>query len=69
MPFCAMVLENGKYIFSCYGSVSYAMIIPLDANGQFKLQVYADGFAPNIQRFDEFSVTNDVRMARAAECQ
>ena len=69
MPICAMVLANGQYIFSCDGSGSYALNIPLDANGQFKLQVYADGFAPNIQRFDEFSVTNDVRMARAAECQ
>ena len=68
-PICAMVLANGQYAFSCDGSGGYALNIPLDTNGQFKLQVYADGFAPNIQRFDEFSVTNDVRMARAAECQ
>jgi hypothetical protein len=68
-PICAMVLANGQYTFSCDGSGSYALNIPLDSSGQFKLQVYADGFAPNIQRFDEFSVTNDVRMARAAECQ
>ena len=39
-----------------------------DANGQYKLQVYADGFAPNIQVFDEFSRVNDVRMARSSEC-
>ena len=68
-PICAMVLANGQYVFSCDGSGSYALNIPLDNNGQFKLQVYADGFAPTIQTFDEFSVVNDVRMARATECQ
>jgi hypothetical protein len=68
-PICAMVLANGKYLFSCDGSGSYALNIPLDSNGRFKLQVYADGFAPTIQTFDEFSDVNDVRMARAVECQ
>ena len=68
-PICAIVLANGEYMFSCDGSGSYALNIPLDTNGQFKLQVFADGFAPTIQRFDEFSATNDVRMARATECQ
>jgi len=68
-PICAMVLANGQFMFSCDGSGSYALNIPLDTNGQFKLQVYADGFAPTIQTFDEFSVANDVRMARAIECQ
>jgi hypothetical protein len=56
-------------MFSCDGTGSYALKIPLDTNGQFKLQVYADGFAPVTQRFDEFKTTNLVRMARAAECQ
>ena len=68
-PICAMVLANGQHMFSCDGSGSYALTIPLDSNGQFKLQVYADGFAPTIQTFDEFKATNDVRMARAVECQ
>jgi hypothetical protein len=68
-PICAMVLANGQYKFSCDGTGSYAMNIPLDTNGQFKLQVYADGFAPITQKFDEFSTSNDVRMARAVECQ
>ena len=68
-PICAMVLSNGQYMFSCDGSGSYALNIPLDTNGQFKLQVYADGFAPTIQTFDEFQAMNDVRMARAVECQ
>jgi hypothetical protein len=68
-PLCAMVLANGQYMFSCDGTGSYALNIPLDMNGQFKLQVYADGFAPTIQTFDEFQAANDVRMARAVECQ
>ncbi len=68
-PVCALVLANGQYVFSCDGSGHYGLNIPLDNNGQFKLQVYADGFAPTIMRFDEFSATNDVRMARATECQ
>jgi hypothetical protein len=68
-PICAMVLANGQHMFSCDGSGSYALNVPLDTNGQFKLQVYAQGFAPTIQTFDEFSAVNDVRMARATECQ
>jgi len=68
-PICAMVLANGQYMFSCDGTGSYALNIPLNNNGQFKLQVYADGFAPTIQTFDEFQAVNDVRMARSVECQ
>ena len=68
-PICAMVLANGQHTFSCDGSGNYALNIPLDNNGQFKLQVYADGFAPTIQTFDDFKTTNIVRMARATECQ
>ena len=64
-----MVLANGQFMFSCDGTGNYALNIPLDNNGQFKLQVYADGFAPTIQVFDEFQAMNDVRMARATECQ
>jgi hypothetical protein len=67
-PICAMVLANGQYMFSCDGTGNYTLNIPLDMNGQFKLQVYADGFAPTILTFDEFSPNNDVRMARAVEC-
>jgi hypothetical protein len=68
-PICAMVLANGQFMFSCDGAGSYALNIPLDSNGQFKLQVYADGFAPTILRLDEFSANSDVRMAGASECQ
>jgi hypothetical protein len=64
-----MVLANGQYVFTCDGTGNYAMRIPLDNNGQFKLQVYADGFAPNVQRFDEYSASNVVRMTRSVECQ
>ena len=63
------VLANGQHMFSCDGTGSYALNIPLDADGQFKLQVYADGFAPAIQLFDESSIDNTVKMARAVECQ
>ena len=66
---CAMVLANGQFMFSCDGTGNYELNIPLDTNGQFKLQVYADGFAPTIQNFDEFQAINDVRMPRATECQ
>jgi len=68
-PVCAMVLANGQFAFTCDGTGSYSGNIPLDNNGQYKLQVYAQGFAPMIQAFDEFSPTNQVRLARAAECQ
>lgn len=68
-PICALVLANGQYQFSCDGNGNYSLNIPLDTNGQYKLQIYADGFAPTIKKFDEFQATNDVRMARAVECQ
>jgi len=68
-PICAMVLANGQYMFSCDGTGNYALNIPLDSNGQFKLQVYADGFAPITKKFDEFQPVNIIRMARAVECQ
>jgi sugar lactone lactonase YvrE len=68
-PVCAMVLANGQYMFSCDGSGSYNLNVPLDSNGQVKLQVYADGFAPYTAKFDEFHPTNTVRLARSLECQ
>ena len=68
-PVCAMVLGNGQFGFTCDGTGTYSANIPLDANGQYKLQVYADGFAPMVQRFDEFTPNVEARLARAAECQ
>ena len=67
-PVCAMVLANGQYQFSCDGTGNYKLNVPLDDDGQFKLQVYADGFAPITQRYDDASLTNNVRLARSAEC-
>jgi len=68
-PVCAMALANGQFGFTCDGTGTYSANIPLDNNGQYKLQVYADGFAPMVQVFDEFSPDVEVRLARAAECQ
>lgn len=67
-PICAMVLANGQHMFSCDGTGSYALHIPLNSNGQYTLQVYANGFAPTKLIFDEFSTNNVVQMARATEC-
>ncbi len=67
-PVCAMVLANGKHMFSCDGSGSYAMRIRLDSNGQYKLQVYADGFAPAVQSFDILRTNDVVKMTRITEC-
>jgi len=68
-PVCAMALANGQFGFTCDDTGTYSATIPLDANGQYKLQVYADGFAPMVQRFDEFTPDVEVRLARADECQ
>jgi hypothetical protein len=67
-PVCSMVLANGQFAFTCDDTGNYAGNIPLDANGQFKLQVNAAGFAPISQTFDEFQTINDVRLARETEC-
>ena len=67
-PVCAIVLANGQFVFSCNADGSYALNIPLDANGQYKLQVYADGFAPSVQRLDKDRPVTTVGMARAIEC-
>jgi hypothetical protein len=68
-PVCAMALANGEFGFTCGGTGDYSANIPLDGNGQYKLQVYAEGYAPMVQVFDENSPDNDVRLARASECQ
>ena len=66
---CALVLANGAYVFSCDDEGTYSLEFPLDANGQYKLQVYADGFAPAVQTFNEFDDPFNVRMARSSECE
>jgi hypothetical protein len=67
-PVCAMVLANGQCMFSCDGTGSYNLDIPLDNNGQYKLQVYAEAFAPLTRKYDESSVMNNMKLARASEC-
>jgi len=67
-PVCALVLASGQYMFSCGGSGDYALHIPLNANGQYKLQVYADGFAPYTIILDENKLTDTVRLAKSSEC-
>jgi hypothetical protein len=64
-----MALGNGQFGFTCDSTGTYSANIPLDNNGQYKLQVYAQGFAPMVQVFDEFTPDVEVRLARAAECQ
>jgi hypothetical protein len=68
-PICALVLANGAYKFSCDDGGTYSLEFPLDVNGQYKLQVYADGFAPAVQTFNEFDDPLNVRMARSSECE
>ena len=68
-PICALVLANGAYKFSCDDEGIYSLEFPLDANGQYQLQVYADGFAPAVQTFNEFDDPFNVRMARSSECE
>lgn len=68
-PVCALVIANGEHMFSCDDTGSYALDIPLDSKGQYKLQVYAEGHAPAVEVFDEFSGGGDVRMAVASECR
>jgi hypothetical protein len=67
-PVCAIVLASGKSVFSCGGSGSYAMNIPLNANGQFKLQVFAQGFAPYTVVLDPLRLVSTVKLARTSEC-
>lgn len=69
-PICALVLANGAHMFSCGENLgNFSLNFPLDEAGHYKLQVYAAGFAPSIQTFNEFDNPLYVRMAKAAECR
>ncbi len=46
IPLCALVLANGRHMFSCSGDGSYKMWVPLDANGEITLFAFASGFIP-----------------------
>jgi cysteinyl-tRNA synthetase len=45
-PVCALVLANGQHMFSCGGDGAYSLDVPLDANGEITLFVFAAGFQP-----------------------
>lgn len=68
-PVCALVLAGGQFVFSCNSTGSYDLTFPLDSQGQYKLQVYASGFAPAIQTFDSSATGGDVRLTRANACR
>jgi hypothetical protein len=44
------------------------MTVPLNANGQIKLQVFADGHAPYSVIIDESAPVNNIPLARSWEC-
>lgn len=67
---CAMVLASGKFMFSCGANLGvYNLRIPLNSNGQYKLQIYADGYAPYTVILDEFQNINNIQLTPATECQ
>jgi hypothetical protein len=46
-PLCAMVLANGKNMFSCGGNLGvFDLEVPLDGNGEITLYCFCSGFAP-----------------------
>ena len=45
-PLCAMVLANGQHMFSCDPVGEYALDVPLNAEGEIKLFVFASGQVP-----------------------
>jgi len=45
-PVCAMVLANGQHMFSCDGTGSYSLTVPVGSDGLITLFVFADGLAP-----------------------
>ena len=67
-PIRAMVLVNGQFDFADANG-DYSVEFPLDSQGQFTRQVYASGFAPSIEKYDQSTTTLDIRLARAAQCQ
>jgi hypothetical protein len=63
-----MVLASGQYMFTCDGTGSYNLDVPLNSNGQVKVQVYADGYAPYIVNIDESQPVNHILLTEASEC-
>jgi hypothetical protein len=46
-PICALVLANGKTLFSCAGSLGqFSLDVPVDLDGNITLMIFATGFKP-----------------------
>ena len=46
-PLCAMILINGKNMFSCGGNLgTFDLEVPLDGNGEITIFGFVSGFAP-----------------------
>ncbi|MBN1832245.1 MAG: S8 family serine peptidase [Deltaproteobacteria bacterium] len=45
-PVCAMVLANGKHVFTCSGDGSFNLGVPLDSKGQILVYTFCSGLAP-----------------------
>jgi hypothetical protein len=46
-PLCAMILANGKNMFSCGSNLgTFDLEVPLDGNGEITLFGFVSGFAP-----------------------
>lgn len=46
-PLCALVIANGQSVFSCNPNGPFELTnLPLNANGQIEVQIFASGFAP-----------------------
>jgi hypothetical protein len=56
-PMCALAIASGHSMFTCsppIGTFSFTDL-PLEPDGSITLQLYADGFYPNVQSLNEFS--------------
>ncbi len=46
MPVCAMVLANGKHVFTCSGDGGFNLGVPLDSAGQILVYAFCSGLIP-----------------------
>lgn len=65
-PLCALAIASGQSTFTCdpIGQFFFRDL-PLEPDGTIKLQVYADGFFPNVTRLNDFG-PQQVVLERAA---
>lgn len=66
-PVCGLVLINGQHAFTCNGSGSYELDVPVDGNGKVAIQFFADGLEPLNRTFSPTSttVTQNLTLAHA----